>query len=538
MATIQGVYVALFGRPADPTGLAYFNSVTSGGANLSAIGNLAATQEYQARFAGQNNVQIITAIYQSLFNRDPEAAGLNFFVDALNKGTLSVNNIAIAILDGAQGSDRTVVDAKVASANAFTAALDTPTEVATYVGTNAITAGQSFLADVSTTAKTSAQADTAISTLVTTSNTGNVSVALTTGTDDNIVVGTGANDATSKNDIITGTWESTDKVNGGFGVDTFNATLTGNLTAAAGNIQNVEIFNLKATAASVVDVANITGATQIWNASSTADLTVSNIALGTTVGITGTEASATTFNFANATGSNDSATLAVNAAANTGTVTIGAIENLTINNTGTSNAGVVAAADAKTVAVTGSGDLTATISVAANGSIDASSHTGKLIFTSGATVDGLKVVAGASNDTINITAGAHGVTVTGGAGSDAFNFGALTGVTDVTKIDTQVNTITDFSTTADKLTVGLTGTKAVLDNIALGNINGATTLQGAVAAAAAATAASGYAVFTWHGDTYLFQNDATAGFNSGDGLLKVVGVSDVAALTTANFAIA
>ncbi len=125
MATIQGVYVALFGRPADPTGLAYFNSVTSGGANLSAISNLAATQEYQARFAGQNNVQIITSIYQSLFNRDPEAAGLNFFVDALNKGTLSINNIAIAILDGAQGSDRTVVDAKIASANAFTTALDT-----------------------------------------------------------------------------------------------------------------------------------------------------------------------------------------------------------------------------------------------------------------------------------------------------------------------------------------------------------------------------------------------------------------------------
>ncbi|MBB4145754.1 hypothetical protein GGQ72_004687, partial [Rhizobium rhizoryzae] len=25
MATIQGVYLALFGRPADPTGLSYFN---------------------------------------------------------------------------------------------------------------------------------------------------------------------------------------------------------------------------------------------------------------------------------------------------------------------------------------------------------------------------------------------------------------------------------------------------------------------------------------------------------------------------------
>ncbi len=390
---------------------------------------------------------------------------------------------------------------------------------------------------MTTTAKTSAQADAAISTLVTNSNTGNVSVALATGTDDAIVVGTGLNDATSKNDIITGTWEANDKVNGGFGVDTFNATLTGNLAPAAGNVQNVEVFNLTATAASVLDLANVTGATQVWNASSTADLTVNNIALTTTVGLTGTETTATTFNFASATGANDSATLAVNGAANTGTVTIAAIENLTINNTGTSNAGTVVAADAKTVAVTGTGDFTGTISVAANGSIDASSHTGKFVFTSGASVDGLKVVAGASNDTITITAAAHGVTVTGGAGSDAFNFGALTGVTDITKIDTQVNTITDFSTTADKITVDLTGSKATLDNIALGNINAATTLQAAVTAAAAATGAGAYAEFTWHGDTYIFQNDADAAFGAGDGLLKVVGVTDVASLNTANFAV-
>ena len=50
MASIQGVYVALFGRPADPTGLNYFNSVTNNGADLTAIGDLASTAEYQAAF--------------------------------------------------------------------------------------------------------------------------------------------------------------------------------------------------------------------------------------------------------------------------------------------------------------------------------------------------------------------------------------------------------------------------------------------------------------------------------------------------------
>src|SRR5690606_32983585 len=105
--------------------------------DLTKIGDLASTQEYKDRFAGQNNVQIVSAIYQSLFNRAPEASGLNFFVNALNTGSLNINNIAIAILDGAQGSDKTIVDAKIASANTFTARLDTAVEIGTYVGNDA-----------------------------------------------------------------------------------------------------------------------------------------------------------------------------------------------------------------------------------------------------------------------------------------------------------------------------------------------------------------------------------------------------------------
>src|SRR5690606_34249039 len=108
MATIQGVYIALFGRPADPLGLAFFNEATNDGADLTAIGDLAATAEYQARFEGMSNVQIVNSIYQSLFNRDADLAGLTFFVNALNNGELNINNIAIAIYDGAQGTDAAI----------------------------------------------------------------------------------------------------------------------------------------------------------------------------------------------------------------------------------------------------------------------------------------------------------------------------------------------------------------------------------------------------------------------------------------------
>ncbi len=148
MASIQGIYIALFGRPADPLGLSYFNGVTGGGADLTAIGDLAATAEYQARFVDMSNVQIINSIYQSLFGRDADLAGLTFFAQALENGTFNINNIAIAILDGAQGDDVATVNNKIEAANLFTSSLDTGAEVVAYQGDEAAAAGRAFLAAV------------------------------------------------------------------------------------------------------------------------------------------------------------------------------------------------------------------------------------------------------------------------------------------------------------------------------------------------------------------------------------------------------
>lgn len=148
MATIQGIYVALFGRPADPTGLSYFNGVTKNGADLTAIGDLASTAEYKERFVGQTNSQIVNSIYKSLFNRDAEADGLKFFVDGLTNGTFNIKNIAIAILDGAKGPDLTIVNNKIKAADNFTKALDTSTEIESYKGTAAAAVGRNFLTNI------------------------------------------------------------------------------------------------------------------------------------------------------------------------------------------------------------------------------------------------------------------------------------------------------------------------------------------------------------------------------------------------------
>ncbi len=141
MATIQGIYIALFGRPADPSGLAFFNQETMEGQDLTAIGDLASTPEYQERFEGATNSVIINTIYQDLFNRDADAEGLAFFTAALASGQFGINNIAIAIFDGAQNDDVIVRDNKVAAADAFTAQIDTGTEIIAYQGEPAIRTG-------------------------------------------------------------------------------------------------------------------------------------------------------------------------------------------------------------------------------------------------------------------------------------------------------------------------------------------------------------------------------------------------------------
>jgi hypothetical protein len=167
MATIQGIYIALFGRPADPAGLAFFNAETNNGADLTAIGDLAATDEYQDRFTGLSNAEIINSIYQSLFGRDGEQDGIDFFVAALEDGTYNINNIAIAILDGAQGDDLATVNAKIAAANIFTAALDQDFEVDAYSGPDAAALARDFIDTVTIDdAGTQEEADAVIANIV------------------------------------------------------------------------------------------------------------------------------------------------------------------------------------------------------------------------------------------------------------------------------------------------------------------------------------------------------------------------------------
>lgn len=431
MATIQGVYVALFGRPADPTGLAYFNSVTKNGADLSGIGDLASTQEYKDRFAGQNNIQIVSAIYKSLFNRDPEAAGLSFFVDALNKGTLNAKNIAIAILDGATGSDKTTVENKLKAADAYTKALDTGPEIVAYSGTTAAKAGIDFLAAVTTTVPDTAAVDAAVAKLVT--NVTNTAGKFTLTEDADTATanvfeaplktlsGLAAAQTLTTSDTLTGTGTKA----------TLNAVLNGAPGPVAPTLTGIENVNVTTTAAATLSLRNATGVKTISTSdNSGGGLTVQDIALAsdTKLSVANT-AQAATFSFSNASvaGTDDTVALTlsnVQGAVTLNAVSSGAIENVKLTSSGGTattavNSGGLTVAGLKTLTIDGDTALNlGTVAATTVTKVDASALKGNLSATFAA--GNLEVTSGEGADTLSFS-GVGKQTVTAGKGNDTVN---------------------------------------------------------------------------------------------------------------------
>lgn len=481
MATIQGVYVALFGRPADPTGLAYFNSVTNNGANLNAIGNLATQSEYTARFTGLNNIQIINSIYQSLFNRDADLTGLTFFSDALAKGTLNINNVAIAILDGAQGNDKTIVTNKVAAADLYTKALDTGPEVVAYSGLAAAAQGVAFLKTVTTTVPTAAAVDTAVAAMVTTSQGGGtgatgVTLTLTAGGDTlGPSVATDASKTTANNDTIRGVaagdLKSVDSIDGGAGTDTLNAvmSLSGannaettvkpvlksvenvNLTygalGAALTFDATDSSGIQKIVASAIAIDDATNTFTITGLEKTAvaelkGITVSDDAKQNPASIVGAAA----ITFKDTAGAADSATISLNKTTfGTGDslkVTVAGIETLTINSTGSDanaadyNKIAISDAAASKIVITGDRDLTlAQGTTTANNTttndntalktVDASALTGKLTYT--ATANGETILGGTKGDAIALGNGVDTIVYNAANKSTVANLDVISG---------------------------------------------------------------------------------------------------------------
>ena len=124
---VQQYYVGFYGRPADVEGLAYWSEqLEASGGDFTAIQNaFANSQEYMDFVLREDGVprtndELVNFIYNNLFGRDAETEGLNFWVDHLEAGNLTLIDIVTAVIEGAQGTDATAFANKVAVATYFT----------------------------------------------------------------------------------------------------------------------------------------------------------------------------------------------------------------------------------------------------------------------------------------------------------------------------------------------------------------------------------------------------------------------------------
>ena len=168
---VQELYVAYFSRAAEAGGHDYWTALLDGdpnNANLQVMGGgFAASQEYRDEYSQATNELKIAKVYENLFGRVAEPAGVEFWAKQMNAGTVTIDTVVKFIAAGAQGSDMYAYGAKVDVAQAITAAIDTPAEAQAYTGASANAAVTNYIAQVKDAATFNAAiAPTAINALI------------------------------------------------------------------------------------------------------------------------------------------------------------------------------------------------------------------------------------------------------------------------------------------------------------------------------------------------------------------------------------
>jgi Ca2+-binding RTX toxin-like protein len=178
-AQVQALYLAYFGRPADPEGLAYWTTANASATQAQVADAFAATPEYKASIAGKTTAQIVEDYYLRLFNRTSDSAGLTYWVNQINTGALTTQSVGLALVTAAQSQTNTPdsisVASKLTGADQFTAEVaKSSAGILAYSGVNGLAAGRSFLAPVNTTATipTAAQTTAAVNLLIATNGGG------------------------------------------------------------------------------------------------------------------------------------------------------------------------------------------------------------------------------------------------------------------------------------------------------------------------------------------------------------------------------
>ena len=147
-AAVNSFYLAYYGRPADPAGLAYWSQALAqnNGDFSTIIDAFSTSAEATSRFGDATPSERIADVYQQLFNRAPDEAGLAYWTKAIETGAISIADAAIEIMHGAQTTDAQLSTLRQEAAAQFTA--EVAASGTAYDGTAAIEAARVLIAAI------------------------------------------------------------------------------------------------------------------------------------------------------------------------------------------------------------------------------------------------------------------------------------------------------------------------------------------------------------------------------------------------------
>ncbi|MGV8864881.1 MAG: beta strand repeat-containing protein, partial [Pseudomonas sp.] len=455
-AQVQQLYIAYFGRPADPTGQAFWAAnIDAAHGDISAvIAGFSASNESNALFGNKSSIDKVTAIYENAFGRAPEPAGLAYWVAKLDSGTVSQAQASWTIQQSAGPGDAAAVQNKLVAAQAFTAQIDTTAEIQGYQGAAAADSGRAFLATVTQDPATANAAVAGAAAAVTAAAVGvaGTTFALTAGAD--TIVGTANNDVINALSInAAGADASTltgfDSIDGGAGNDTLNIFTKNGFNDGAFpsnvTVKNVETINYNNTNAGVaIDASNFVGATAINQIGLNA-AAVTNLAAGTVAGFNGTTGGTLSVTAADAaataavglTNVAEGQTFAVAGTAtgvlNSVTVTGNVVDTNANGTVANTTVAVTVGKDVESLAVNTAVATTLTVTDGAGtkkvSTVDASASTGAVTYVGAATVANIKT--GTGNDTAtlatSLNATVKAASISTGAGNDTITVSAVVG---------------------------------------------------------------------------------------------------------------
>lgn len=273
---LVSLYVGYFNRAPDPAGLQYWIEQVEAGRDTNTIAaDFAASTEAKALYPFLTTPDVssptafITSVYQNLFNRAPDAAGLAFWEGQLSAGTVSAADMIDAIIKGATTApDSTIMNNKVE------VGLDFATDAGNTAGFTyndaAATAATTAISGVTDDAATVAAAKSTTDAFFTNGGgTAATTHTLTTGTDnvaggagnDNIV---GVSDGVTSTTVgagqpVTETFGGLDAIDGGAGTDTLTLTNATGVMALDTSVTVENVENLSLTSATGGVTADVQG---------------------------------------------------------------------------------------------------------------------------------------------------------------------------------------------------------------------------------------------------------------------------------------